>query len=661
MSDRNLTDQEISILEKQGCVAETWASVFVKDGFSTERIHRVRFSGQVKLGVFNKQISVGDGLVRPSGLYDSDIQDCVIGDNVRVANTGNLINYDIENEVVIEHVGSLQVTGETSFGNGTKIKVLNEGGGREVVIFDRLSSQIAYLLTVYRHDKKLIKKLTDLIEIYILEKKATRGVIQKSARVSHCQQIKNVLIGRKAVVSGAMLLKEGTISSSEQDPVFVGEGVVAKSFIIQSGSKVDGGAVLDHCFVGQGVRIGKLFSASESCFFANSEGYHSEASHIFAGPFTVTHHKSTLLIAGLFSFFNAGSGTNQSNHMYKLGPIHQGILERGVKTGSFSYMLWPCRVGAFTTVIGKHYSNFDTGDLPFSYILNTDNQSVLVPAVNLTNIGTRRDNSKWPIRDRRRDPEKFDLIHFQMFSPYTLGKMMRGAELLKKLDIETPGDVSLVKYNGIMIKRAKLKNGSATYLSAVDTALCGEVVKRLESSSDELSLESFRTKTSASKKNDFGDWLDLAGLFVPQKQFDNLIHSLHTGTIQTLDQLHQHFKKLHQSYDLFSWNWCQIQIQQRFGFDFKNITVEQLIHLVQTWEKGAVRFNRMILKDATKEFSESSRIGYGLDGDSNVRDQDFEAVRNTFEVSGFLTLLKKEISTIQERSEILISVLSRIK
>ena len=49
---------------------------------------------------------------------------------------------------------------------------------------------------------------------------------------------------------------------------------------------------------------------------------------------------------------NAGSGSNQSNHMYKLGPIHQGTLERGAKTTSDSYILWPARVGAFSLVMG---------------------------------------------------------------------------------------------------------------------------------------------------------------------------------------------------------------------------------------------------------------------------------------------------------------------
>jgi len=67
--------------------------------------------------------------------------------------------------------------------------------------------------------------------------------------------------------------------------------------------------------------------------------------------------------------------------------LHQGIVERGAKTGSFSYMLWPSRVGAFTAVIGKHYANFDTTDFPFSYINEVDGESILTPAMNLLSVG----------------------------------------------------------------------------------------------------------------------------------------------------------------------------------------------------------------------------------------------------------------------------------
>ena len=134
-------------------------------------------------------------------------------------------------------------------------------------------------------------------------------------------------------------------------------GVIGDDFIICSGSSVEDRSTITRCFIGQACHIGHTYSASDSLFFSNCHGENGEACAIFAGPFTVTHHKSTLLIAGMFSFMNAGSGSNQSNHMYKLGPIHQGIMERGAKTSSDSYLLWPAKVGAFSLVMGRHVSH----------------------------------------------------------------------------------------------------------------------------------------------------------------------------------------------------------------------------------------------------------------------------------------------------------------
>ena len=87
------------------------------------------------------------------------------------------------------------------------------------------------------------------------------------------------------------------------------------------------------------------------------------------------------MIAGLFSFYNAGSATNQSNHMYKLGPLHQGILMRGAKTSSSSYALWPSRLGPFNVLVGKHMANFDTATLPFSYVNAVEERTTVVPAM----------------------------------------------------------------------------------------------------------------------------------------------------------------------------------------------------------------------------------------------------------------------------------------
>ena len=116
--------------------------------------------------------------------------------------------------------------------------------------------------------------------------------------------------------------------------------IVSEHFIVEDDTHL-GNCSLHHCYVGEGCRLDGGFSAHDSLIFANSNLSNGEASAAFLGPYTVSMHRSTLLIGGAFSFFNAGSGTNQSNHQYRLGPIHHGLMERGVKCSSDSYMLWP--------------------------------------------------------------------------------------------------------------------------------------------------------------------------------------------------------------------------------------------------------------------------------------------------------------------------------
>ena len=496
MNYRKLDKAEIEQLQQNGCHAQSWGKVTVNEGFDPSRVKNVDFAGTVKIGDFKKTVPVYDGITKPAGLYKCHIQDCIIHDNVYISDVKYLANYEIHTDVAINNVSALTVSGESSFGNGTEIEVFNEGGGRELPIFDKLSAQVAYLMVAYRHDGEFIKKLTAVISKYTDSCKSTTGMIGKNARVLNCGTLRNVRIGEAAVIDGAIRLEEGTIASTSHDPTYVGSGVIAKKFIILSGSKVDSGALLANCFVGQGVQMGKQFSAENSAFFANCEGFHGEACSVFAGPYSVTHHKSTLLIAGMFSFYNAGSGTNQSNHMYKLGPVHQGILERGAKTGSFSYLLWPARVGAFSAIVGKHYANFDTSDFPFSYITEEDGKSTLTPAMNLITVGTRRDSLKWPNRDRRKDPIKYDRINFDMFSPYIVGKVLRAIRTLHDLYEKASRDQEYIMHHGIHIKRLLLRSTGKYYKMVIYIFIGDEVLKRIKELPDNTSIADIKKRLS---------------------------------------------------------------------------------------------------------------------------------------------------------------------
>ena len=283
---------------------------------------------------------------------------------------------------------------KSRFGNGVEVSVLNETGGREVMIHDRLSAHQAYIMALYRHRPQLIERMKALIEAYADEHASDVGTIGSHVTIVNSGYIKNVRIGDYCEIEGAGRLKNGSINSNVADPVHIGYGVVCDDFIISSGSHIEDGTMITRCFVGQACHMGHNYSASDSLFFSNCQEENGEACAIFAGPFTVTHHKSTLLIAGMFSFMNAGSGSNQSNHMYKLGPIHQGALERGAKTTSDSYILWPARIGAFSLVMGRHVNHPDTSDLPFSYLIEDKNTTYLAPGVNLRSVGTIRDAQK---------------------------------------------------------------------------------------------------------------------------------------------------------------------------------------------------------------------------------------------------------------------------
>ncbi len=660
MNYRKLKNIEINILKNQGCIADNWDTVFVIEGFNPDQVQNVHFSGKVKLGLFNEKIKIHEGIFKPSGLFNSYIKNCTIGQNVYIHNVNNLVNYNIEKNVIIDNVADLIVSGKTKFGNGTEIKILNGSGNRELLIYDQLTSQIAYLMVTRRDDVQLIENLKNIINSYANDIESDTGQIGHHTQIVNCKYINNVNIGNFAKIYGVTSLQEGTIVSEKDAATTIGKGVIAKSFIILTDSTVDSSSILDSVFVGQGVIIGKQFSAENSVFFANSEGLHGEACSIFAGPYTVTHHKSTLLIAGMFSFYNAGSGSNQSNHSYKLGPVHQGILERGTKTGSFSYLMWPARVGAFSTVIGKHYTNFDTTDFPFSYILESDGRTLLIPAINLCKVGTHRDSTKWKDRDRRHDDHKLDQISFDLFNPYTIGRALNGIKHLKNLRAED--NEENVEFHGLIIKKSKISEAIEKYEMAINIFIGDSIIHMLDADDSSVNFKEI-TKILApdtgneSEQKDIENWIDLSGMLTSSSNVEYLINLINEKRIKSVSKLTNAINRINSNYHELSWAWCCELINKIHGNYPCNLSPENLKTIIQDWAESKLIMNVMLLEDAYNEFNENSQIGYGID-DPNLKEKDFESVRGTCNKNEIVIELQDEIEQILEKTK---EIVSKIK
>ena len=638
-----LSAEQIDQLTRQGCICEDWSKIQVAEGFNAGAVKSTHFCGHVKLGIFEKRVSFFGGVSKPTGISDATIHNCTIGNNVYISRVRNYIaNYVIEDDAVIDNIELLAVEGESSFGNGVEVSAVNEAGGREIPIYDNMSAHKAYVLAFYRHRSTVIENLRKMIADYTASVTSSMGLVGKGARLINCRIIKNTKVGPASLIEGANKLENGSVNSCPEDPVTIGAGVFAEDFIACSGSKITDGTIIYKCFIGQGTVLSRQYSAENSVFFANCGGFHGEACAIFAGPYTVTHHKSTLLISGLFSFLNAGSGTNQSNHMYKLGPVHQGVIERGSKTASDSYILWPAKVGAFTVVMGRHYRNSDTSNLPFSYLIEHEDESILAPGVNLRSVGTVRDARKWPKRDRRKDSRKLDHINFKLLSPYTVQKMINGRDLLRRLKATSGETSEYFTYHSVKIKNSSLDRGVKFYQIGIDKFLGNCLIKRLEAKQFN-SLDELRAALKPQTGLGPGKWVDLAGLLAPEEAVQNMLGEIENGNIDSLEQINDSFRSMHENYPEYEWAWAERVLQESLGKTIDEITCGDIIQLTTKWKRAVVELDNMLYADARKEFTATAQTGYGLDGERDAKRDDFEQVRGTFEGNSFVLEIEKHI------------------
>jgi carbonic anhydrase/acetyltransferase-like protein (isoleucine patch superfamily) len=645
---RHLHDEEIGQLVQQGCSSTDWRLVKVSHDFIPDNIQNSKFSGHIRLNSFNQTVQLVGGITFKAGIYNAWLHNCEVGKNALIHNVRSYIaNYNIGEGVIIHNITTLAVDGETTFGNGVRVEAINEGGGREIAIYDHLSSHVAYMMGLYRHHPKLVSSLMEMADNYANFVKSSIGTIGAYSKILNCNTLLNIKTGTATVIDGAKKLKNGSLNGNFESPVEIGEGVIMENFIVCSDSKIMDATLVSNCFIGQGCLLDKHYSAVNSVFFANCQGLHGEACAIFAGPYTVTHHKSTLLIAGMYSFLNAGSGSNQSNHLYKLGPIHQGIMERGAKTTSDSYVLWPSRIGAFSLIMGRHYKHSDTTDFPFSYIIESNDESILVPAINLKSIGTIRDSKKWPKRDNRKDSNLLDLINFNLLSPYTIQKMINGREKLLAIRQSSGEFANEYSYEKMKIQKKALDRGILLYEMAIWKFLGNSLITRLQDKdfeNDKELQETLKKDTPLGK----GKWIDLAGLICPFKALENLLNSIESGETTTFEEVNSSLVALHKNYYNYEWTWALDVLEQFYKKKTEDFTAQDVINIVEKWKECVLGIDDFLYADAKKEFSLTKMTGFGVDGQNGARELDFTQVRGEFEENDTVKTIKLHMMTKDE-------------
>lgn len=545
---------KISRLERQGCICDNWDLVTFSTDVDISKIRNVWFGPNV---------SVESGAVIR---------------NIR----GGISNCRVRKNVVIENVDRIEFDHEAACGVGTMICALDETGSRPVVAYPGLSAQAATLMA--RMPRWYENKISPTIHDF-LDTKAVRQEIGEGAVVRDCGRLINVSVGPGSKIEGARSLVNGAIINNVQSGktlAYIGSGVDAENFIIEDGI-VDAGAILRNCYVGQGAEVTKGFSAHDSLFFANCSFENGEACALLAGPYTVSMHKGTLMIGCQTAFMNAGSSTNQSNHMYKLGPVHWGVLERGVKTSSGSYIMFGAKIGAFSMIMGAHKTHPDSSDFPFSYLFGDERgATVVVPGAMLRSCGLLRDEQKWPTRDRRlkRRLPLHDRIIFNVLNPFTVDSMLKAIVTITGLLAHPTDDDLYLRYKGMKFTRAALERAKFLYTSAIYKYLSLVLPDGIIPESD---------------GEEAGEWVDIGGQIMPRGYLEKAIN------LSSIKEIEDLFDEAYNRYDELQRLW----IGRRFDKWWRDR--QNRIQI------GAEQFDEMVVDDRQEYLDNLSRETHMLE------------------------------------------------
>ncbi|NLO03935.1 MAG: DUF4954 family protein, partial [Bacteroidales bacterium] len=283
-----------------------------------------------------------------------------------------------------------------------------------------------------------------------------------------------------------------------------------------------------------------------------------------------------------------------------------------------------------------------TSSLPFSYLIEQDNTTYLFPGINLKSVGTIRDAQKWPKRDLRKDPVKLDQINYNLLSPYTIQKMLDGRAILLELMKVSGETTDVFSYKSTKIKNSSLINGIKYYETAIKKFLGNSIIKRLENTHFK-SVQEVRERLRPDTKIGLGEWLDISGLIAPKTEIDKLILGIETREISRIADINHFIQEMHENYYYYEWTWAYTKIREFFAIDPQEISIAQIVEIVEQWTDAVVGLDNMLYEDAQDEFSLSSMTGFGADGNMDECRLDFEQVRGVFEKNPFVAAVLKHI------------------
>jgi hypothetical protein len=590
---RHLKSDEVEKLVKNDNTADNWDEILVTDQFDTNQIKNTRFFGLVRIGCLRNVILQHHDLRVPSGITNSLIISCDIGDDVAIHDVHYLAHYIIGDRCILFNIQEMHTTDHAKFGNGiikegepenvrTWLDLMNETGCRRVLPFDGMITADAYLWAKYIDDAALQANLKKITQNSFDNRRGFYGTTGNHCVIKNSLILKDVKIGSNCYIKGANKLKNLTINSSEEEPAQIGEGVELVNGIIGYGCHIFYGCKAVKFILGNNSNLKYGARLVNSFLGDNSTISCCEVLNNLIFPAHEQHHNNSFLIASVVMGQSnmAAGATIGSNHNSRANDneIQAG---RGFWPGLCTSVKHSCRFASFVLLSKADYPAELDIPLPFSLLNNnvSKDQLEVMPAFWwLFNMYALARNS-WKFQNRDKRVNKVQNIEFEPFAPDTIEEIFYARRLLeiwtakasllqKRESTKVKNDNDLAELgrkllsgkeeviNGMEVLGENMENTKRkvvilnlyTAYHAYSDMLHYYATKNLLAYMSSKPKATFLVMCKDLKSRRLKEWVNLGGQIMQKNDLDKLRLDIGSGKLKTWKDIHHRYDDLWAKY-----------------------------------------------------------------------------------------------------------------
>lgn len=574
-SYRNLTDEEIQILEMNHNESTNWADVWVTDKFLPHQIKRSKFFGMIRIGDMEEVYLEYRDIRVPAGIYNSQIISCDVGDCVAFHQVRYMAHFIVGNEVVLLNVNEMETSSNAKFGNGILkdgdesksriyLELCNENGGRSVLPFDGMQAADVYLWTRNRQDTQLQKRFLDITNNTFSSARGYYSEIGDRTVIKNSHTFKNVKIGSDAYIKGISKLKNLTINSTAAAYTQIGEGcelvngiigygcrvfygVKAVRFILSSYSQLKYGARLINSFLGDNSTI-------SCCEVLNSLIFPAHEQH---------HNNSFLCASSVMGQSNMAAGATVGSNHNSRSADGEIVAGRGFWPGLCVSLKHNSRFASYTLIVKGDFLHELDIRFPFALVSNdvTHDRLIILPGYwfMYNMYALMRNTSKFLSRDNRTFKNQY--FEYDILAPDTVNEMFTGLKEIESAVAKTVNPTSVMEWLATEGKSSQEVFLDNTEFSKREVLLLKpresyRLYKRLIryyavcQLTDQLEGHSFHEKIQEKIRQNLTrhSFENVGGQLIPMHKLTCLTNDIKEGVLDSWGDIHARYHRLSSEY-----------------------------------------------------------------------------------------------------------------